>query len=136
MRRAFHHANPVARFSLLARFCCVPRLDSESGRNSQGGSKAALRRNPSLGRYDGTMRPFGSVDRERLNGQPFDVAVQSRSLNQTCHGLEKDRRVGFGYPRKLTFEGVPNRCRALNTNLQPGSAPLEERKAYEIGMDA
>jgi uncharacterized protein (TIGR02186 family) len=88
--------------------------------------------------YDGTtIVLFGSVDRERLNGQPFDIAVTIRGPLRPVTIWKKDRRAGLWVnSQSLTFEGVPYYYAVLSTRPAAEIASLEDRKAYDIGLDA
>lgn len=88
--------------------------------------------------YDGTsIALFGSVDSERLKGQPFDVAVTIHGPARPVTIWKKDRRAGLWVnSQRVTFRGVPNYYAALSTKPLDGIASLEERKTREIGIDA
>jgi uncharacterized protein (TIGR02186 family) len=132
-------ANRSPAFSLLALLLCALAFDSQAaeipGVIEAGASQNHFYIEPS---YDGTMAVlFGSVDRERLNGKPFDVAVTIRGPIKPVTVWKKDRHVGIWVnSESLTFEGVPNYYAVLSTKPIGQIAPLEERKAYEIGLDA
>ncbi len=87
--------------------------------------------------YDGTsIILFGSVDSDRLDNKPFDVAVTIRGPIKPVTVWKKARRVGLWInSQNLTFEGVPNYFAVLSTKPVNEIAPREERKAYEIGID-
>jgi uncharacterized protein (TIGR02186 family) len=87
--------------------------------------------------YDGTrIVLFGSIDREKLSGQPFDVAVTIRGPATPVTLWKKDRRAGLWInSERLTFEGVPNFYAVLSTRPIAEIAPPNERKAYELGLD-
>jgi uncharacterized protein (TIGR02186 family) len=106
-----------------------------SGLIEAGASQSHFYIEPS---YDGTtIVLFGSVDRERLKGQAFDIAVTLRGPIKPVTIWKKDRRAGLWVnSQSLTFEGVPNFYAVLSTRPADQIAPLEERKAYEIGLDA
>jgi uncharacterized protein (TIGR02186 family) len=88
--------------------------------------------------YQGTtIVLFGSVDRERLKGQAFDVAVTVRGPIKPVTIWKKDRRAGLWVnSESLTFEGVPNFYAVLSTKPVEQIATLQERKTYELGLDA
>jgi uncharacterized protein (TIGR02186 family) len=88
--------------------------------------------------YDGTsVVLFGSVDREKLTGRPFDIAVTLRGPVKALTIWKKDRRAGLWVNSEgITFEGVPNFYAVLTTKPLAQLAPLEERKAHELGLDA
>jgi uncharacterized protein (TIGR02186 family) len=88
--------------------------------------------------YDGTtIVLFGSIDREKLNGRLFDVAVTIRGPVKPVTIWKKDRRAGLWVnSESLTFEGVPNFYAVLSTRPVDEIAPLDERKAYDLGLDA
>src|SRR5262249_27843802 len=88
--------------------------------------------------YDGTtITLFASVDREKLKGAAFDVAVTMRGPTKAVTVWKKDRRVGLWVNSEyLTFEGVPNFYAVLSTRPVERIAPLDQRKPFEIGLDA
>jgi uncharacterized protein (TIGR02186 family) len=88
--------------------------------------------------YDGTsIALFGSVDSERLKGQPFDVAVTLHGPLKPVTVWKKEPRAGLWInAQRLTFNGVPNYYAALSTKPLPDIASLAERKTREIGIDA
>ncbi len=80
---------------------------------------------------------FGSIDREKLRGTTFDVAVTIRGPVRPVTVWKKDRHLGLWInTESLTFEGVPNYYAALSTRPAAEIASLEERKAHGIGLDA
>jgi len=80
---------------------------------------------------------FGSIDRDKLHGKPFDVAVTIRGPVRPVIVWKKDRHAGLWInTESLTFEGVPNYYAELSTSPTAEIAPLEEREAYGIGLDA
>ncbi len=88
--------------------------------------------------YDGTsIALFGAVDASRLNDRPFDVAVTIRGPVTPVTVWKKGRRAGLWVnTESVSFEGVPNYYAVLSTKPVDEIAPLEERKAYGIGIDA
>jgi uncharacterized protein (TIGR02186 family) len=88
--------------------------------------------------YDGTaIVLFGSIDRESLHGRPFDLAVTIEGPIRPVTVWKKDRLAGLWVnAESLTFEGVPNYYAVLSTRPVREIAPLEVRKAREIGLDA
>ncbi len=88
--------------------------------------------------YDGTsIALFGSVDSERLRGQPFDVAVTIHGPVMPVTIWKKDRRAGLWInSQSLTFYRVPNYYAALSAKPLAAIASFPERKAHEIGIDA
>jgi uncharacterized protein (TIGR02186 family) len=88
--------------------------------------------------YDGTaIVLFGSLDRESLGGRPFDLAVTIEGPIQPVTVWKKDRVAGLWVnTESLTFEGVPNYYAVLSTRPVREIAPLEVRKARDIGLDA
>jgi uncharacterized protein (TIGR02186 family) len=88
--------------------------------------------------YDGTsIALFGAVDTSRLKDLPFDVAVTVRGPVKPVTVWKKGRRAGVWVnTESLTFEGVPNYYAVLTTKPVDAIAPLEERVAHEIGLDA
>ena len=80
---------------------------------------------------------FGAVDREKLRGKDFDIAVVLRGPARPVTVWKKGRHAGIWINTdSFTFEGVPNYYAVLSTRPATGIAPLEERKAYGIGLDA
>ena len=97
---------------------------------------------------------FGSIDREKLAKQSFDyaaatgqamkfsrksfdVAVTIRGPVRPVTVWKKDRHAGLWInTHSLTFEGVPNYYAVLSTKPAGELAPIEERKAHGIGLDA
>ena len=80
---------------------------------------------------------FGSIDREKLRGKPFDVAVTIRGPVRPVTVWKKGRHAGLWInTESLTFEGVPNYYAVLSTKPVAGIAGPEERKAHGIGLDA
>lgn len=124
---------------LLALLLCMPSFAPYAaeipGVIEAGASQNHFYIEPS---YDGTtVVLFGSIDRERLNGKPFDVAVTIRGPIKPVTVWKKDRRAGLWVnSQSLTFEGVPNYYAVLSTKPISQIASLEERKAYEVGLDA
>jgi uncharacterized protein (TIGR02186 family) len=88
--------------------------------------------------YDGTsIALFGSVDPALLNNQPFDVAVTIRGPVKAVTVWKKGRWAGLWVnAQSVTFEGVPNYYAALSTRPLKDIAPLGERKAHDLGLDA
>src|SRR5215468_6027592 len=88
--------------------------------------------------YDGTaIILFGSIDRESLHGRPFDLAVTIEGPIRPVTVWKKGRLAGLWInTESLTFEGVPNYYAVLSTRPVREIAPLEVRKAHEIGLDA
>ncbi len=88
--------------------------------------------------YDGTaIVLFGSIDRESLGGRPFDIAVTIEGPIRPVTVWKKEPFAGLWInTESLTFEGVPNYYAVLSTRPAAEIAPLEERKLYEIGLDA
>lgn len=88
--------------------------------------------------YDGTsIALFGAVDTSRLKNEPFDVAVTIRGPVKPVTVWKKGRRAGFWVnTESVSFEGVPNYYAILSTKPVDAIAPLDERKAYGIGIDA
>ncbi|ADP69464.1 hypothetical protein Rvan_0174 [Rhodomicrobium vannielii ATCC 17100] len=87
--------------------------------------------------YDGTsIVLFGAVDRDRLKGEPFDIAVTLRGPVQPVVVWKKDRRAGLWVnSQRLIFDGVPNYFAVLSTRPLDDIAPLAERDKYELGID-
>jgi len=87
--------------------------------------------------YDGTsIILFGAVDRDRLRGEPFDIAVTLRGPIQPVIVWKKDRRAGLWVnSQRLIFDGVPNYFAVLSTRPVADIATLEERDEHEIGID-
>ncbi len=80
---------------------------------------------------------FGSVEREKLNGKDFDIAVTVRGPIRPVTVWKKARHAGLWInSESLTFEGVPNFYAALSTRPLAEIMPLDERKAHGIGIDA
>ncbi len=80
---------------------------------------------------------FGSIDREKLRGRGFDVAVTIRGPVRPVTVWKKGRLAGLWInSESLTFEGVPNYYAVLFTKPAAEMAPLEERKSRSIGLDA
>jgi uncharacterized protein (TIGR02186 family) len=80
---------------------------------------------------------FGSIDRDKLRGEPFDVAVTIRGPVRPVTVWKKDRHAGLWInSESLTFEGVPNYYAVLSTKPAAEIAPIEERKSHGIGLDA
>ena len=100
-----------------------------------GASENSLFIEPS---YDGTsVALFGSVDVGRLDGQPFDIAVTLRGPNQPVTVWKKKRQAGLWVnAESLAFEGAPNYYAVLSTKPVKELAPLQERAAHQIGIDA
>ncbi len=88
--------------------------------------------------YDGTaIVLFGSVDRERLKGRTFDIAITVRGPVKAITIWKKGRKAGLWVnSESLTFEGVPNFYAVLSTRPIAEIAPREERRPHEIGLDA
>ena len=86
--------------------------------------------------YDGTsIALFGSVDSDRLNNEPFDVAITIRGPIRPVTVWKKARRAGLWInAESLTFDGVPNYYAVLSTKPLDEIASLEERKDHEIGV--
>jgi uncharacterized protein (TIGR02186 family) len=100
-----------------------------------GASENSLFIEPS---YDGTsVALFGSVDAGRLDGQPFDIAVTLRGPNQPVTVWKKKRQAGLWVnAESLAFEGAPTYYAVLSTKPVKELAPLQERAAHQIGIDA
>ncbi len=80
---------------------------------------------------------FGAIDREGLRGKEFDIAVTIRGPVRPVTVWKKGRHAGLWInSESLTFEGVPNYYAVLSTRPVAEIAPLPERKAYGIGLDA
>ena len=80
---------------------------------------------------------FGSVDRDKLRGKPFDVAVTVRGPVNPITVWKKGRHAGLWInSESLAFEAVPNFYAVLSTKPAGEIAPLEERKAHGIGLEA
>jgi uncharacterized protein (TIGR02186 family) len=80
---------------------------------------------------------FGSIDREKLRGKPFDVAVTIRGPVRPVTVWKKGRHAGLWInTESLTFEGVPNYYAVLSTKPVAEIAGPEERKTHGIGLDA
>src|SRR5262249_48953995 len=75
--------------------------------------------------YDGTaIVLFGSIDRERLHGRPFDLAVTIEGPIRPVTVWKKGRLAGLWVnTESLTFEGVPNYYPFLSTLPVPQTAP-------------
>lgn len=88
--------------------------------------------------YDGTtIALFGSVDRERLKGKHFDIAVTVRGPIKPVTIWKKGRHAGLWInSESLTFEGVPNFYAVLSTKPPDQLASIEQRRSHEIGLDA
>jgi uncharacterized protein (TIGR02186 family) len=88
--------------------------------------------------YDGTgIVLFGSVDASRLKERPFDVAVTICGPIKPVTVWKKARRLGLWVnAQSATFEDAPNYYAVLSTKPVADIAPLEERQAHEIGLDA
>jgi uncharacterized protein (TIGR02186 family) len=88
--------------------------------------------------YDGTsIVLFGSIDRQALNGRPFDLAVTIEGPIEPVTVWKKDRLAGLWVnTESLTFEGVPNYYAVLSTRPVREVAPIEVRKPRQIGLDA
>ncbi len=80
---------------------------------------------------------FGSIDRDRLRGKPFDIAVTIRGPVRPVTVWKKGRHAGLWInSESLTFEAVPNYYAVLTTKPAAEIAPLDERRSYGIGLDA
>ncbi len=80
---------------------------------------------------------FGSIDREKLRAKDFDIAVTIRGPSRPVTVWKKGRHAGLWInSERVTFEGVPNYYSVLSTRPAAEMAPLAERKAYGIGLDA
>ena len=80
---------------------------------------------------------FGSIDREKLRGKPFDVAVTIRGPVRPVTVWKKGRHAGLWInTESLTFEGVPNFYAVLSTKPAAEIAAIEERNGHGIGLDA
>ncbi len=80
---------------------------------------------------------FGSIDREKLHGNTFDVAVTIRGPVKPVTVWKKGRHAGLWInSESLAFENVPNFYAVLSTRPANEIARLEERKAHGIGLDA
>jgi uncharacterized protein (TIGR02186 family) len=80
---------------------------------------------------------FGAVDRQKLHGGPIDVAVIIRGPAKPVTVRKKAPHAGLWINSdSLTFESVPNYYAALSTRPLSEIAPLEDRKAHGIGLDA
>lgn len=80
---------------------------------------------------------FGSIDREKLRGNAFDIAVTIRGPVRPVTVWKKGRHAGLWINSdSLTFEGVPNYYAVLSTKPPAEIAPLEERRTRGIGLDA
>jgi uncharacterized protein (TIGR02186 family) len=112
-----------------------PAAAQETGAIEAGASQNYFYIEPS---YAGTtIVLFGSVDLERLHGRPFDIAVTIRGPLKPVTIWKKDRRAGLWVnSQSLTFEGVPNYYAVLSTRPAAEIATLQDRKAYDIGLDA
>jgi uncharacterized protein (TIGR02186 family) len=80
---------------------------------------------------------FGSVDRDKLRGKPFDVAVTVSGPAKPMTVWKKGRHAGLWInSESLIFESVPNFYAVLSTRPAAEIADVEERKAHGIGLDA
>jgi uncharacterized protein (TIGR02186 family) len=80
---------------------------------------------------------FGSVDHDALKGKAFDIAVTIEGPVKPVTVWKKNRRAGLWInTESLTFDGVPNYYAVLSTRPVSEIAPLAERKARGIGLDA
>ena len=80
---------------------------------------------------------FGSIDREKLRGAPIDVAVTVSGPVKPVTVWKKEPHAGFWINSdSLTFAGIPNYYAVVSTKPAAGIAPIEERKAHGIGLDA
>ncbi|MGO9172420.1 MAG: TIGR02186 family protein [Rhodomicrobium sp.] len=80
---------------------------------------------------------FGSVDHDALKGKAFDIAVTIEGPVKPVTVWKKNRHAGLWInSESLTFEGVPNYYAVLSTRPVSEIAPLAERKARGIGLDA
>ncbi len=123
-------------FPLLALLSCASSAGAEAPDAIEAGaSQNYFYIEPS---YAGTtVALFGSIDRERLPGRAFDIAVTLRGPVKPITVWKKDRRAGLWVnSQSLTFLGVPNYYAVLSTKPLAQIASPEERKAHEIGLDA
>ena len=80
---------------------------------------------------------FGSVDRDKLRAKDLDIAVIVWGPSRPVTVWKKNRHAGLWInSESVTFEGVPNYYAVLSTRPAAEMAPLAERKAYGIGLDA
>lgn len=88
--------------------------------------------------YDGTtIVLFGSIEREVVKGLPFDVAVTVHGPLRPVTLWKKKRHAGLWInSESFTFKAVPNYYAVLSTLPVGELAPLDERKAHGIGLDA
>jgi uncharacterized protein (TIGR02186 family) len=88
--------------------------------------------------YDGTtIVLFGSIEREIVKGLPFDVAVTIHGPVKPVTIWKKKRRAGLWVnSESLTIEAVPNYYAVLSTLPVSEMVPLDQRKAYNMGLDA
>jgi uncharacterized protein (TIGR02186 family) len=80
---------------------------------------------------------FGSIEREKLHGQAFDIAVTIEGPIKPVTIWKKDRLAGLWVnSESYTFEAVPNYYAVLSTRPSAEIAPLDERQRHSIGLDA
>jgi uncharacterized protein (TIGR02186 family) len=80
---------------------------------------------------------FGAIERDKLHGQDFDVAVTIEGPVKPVTVWKKERHAGLWVnSESITFEGVPNSYAVLSTRPPAEIAPLEVRRPHEIGLDA
>ncbi len=86
--------------------------------------------------YDGTsVVLFGSVESDRLENEPFDIAITIRGPIRPATVWKKARRAGLWVnSESLTFDGVPNYYAVLSTKPLEDIASLKDREDHEIGV--
>jgi uncharacterized protein (TIGR02186 family) len=88
--------------------------------------------------FDGTnVVLFGAIDRDKVKGDSFDLAISLSGPLQSMTVWQKERRANIWInTRSLTFESVPSYYAILSTKPIEKLAPIEERRKYGLGFDA
>ncbi len=87
--------------------------------------------------FDGSsVVVFGAVDRSRLNGRSFDVAVSVRGPAKSVTVWKKEHIGGIWINnRSRIFDAVPSFYACIGTRAVADMADRTERSQYELGMD-
>jgi len=139
MRLSSEKARPAARCAFMPGLLALLAFTPIAGADVPDAIEAGASQNyfyvePS---YNGTnIVLFGSIDRERLNGHKFDVAITIRGPVKPMTIWKKDRRAGLWVnSESLTFEDVPTYYALLSTRPASEIASIEQRKSHELGPD-
>jgi uncharacterized protein (TIGR02186 family) len=79
---------------------------------------------------------FGAVDRSRLNGERFDIAITVRGPVKSLTVWRKERRgLLWVNAESRTFDAVPSLYLVLSTAPVAAAASIEERQKFGLGLD-